>query len=80
MDRQDFQILDELLGVFEQLGRRFGNDSERGPRSSSHRLRKDLASFADNCRQGQLKGRARKRKSGELFRRILALNPDLWDA
>jgi hypothetical protein len=74
MDRQDFVILEELLDSIEQLRQRVGSNPGRGHRSSSQQLRRDLAAFADACQLGQLYGRARKRKSGELFRKIMSLD------
>lgn len=78
MDRQDFEILEELLDVIGQLKQRLGSNPNRSYPSSSRKLRTDVADFAGKCRQGQLNGRARKRKSGELFRKIIALHPDVW--
>jgi hypothetical protein len=78
MDRQDYEILEELFDTIEQLQQRSGNAPKRSYRSSSWKLRSDVSDFAETCRRGQLKGRARKRRSGELFRRIVAMHPDVW--
>ena len=78
MDRQDFEVLEELLDVVEQLEQRLGHKPGRSYLSSSRKLRKDTADFAGKCRRGELKGRSRKQKSGELFRRIVVLCPDVW--
>ena len=58
----------------------FAEDSYNpcGCLSSSRKLRQETADFAGKCRRGELKGRAQKRKSGELFRKIVALCPDVW--
>ena len=76
--RKDYLILEELLDVVEQLGQRLGSNPERGLQSSSRKLREEIADFADSCRRGELEGQSRKRRSGELFRRILTLHPDIW--
>lgn len=78
MDRQDFEILEELFDTVEQLQQRSGPAPKRSYLSSSRKLRKDLSDFADNCRHGEFSGRARKRKSGELFRRIVSMSSDVW--
>lgn len=78
MDGQDFAILEELLDTLEQLQQRLGGNLNRNYPSSSRKLRKDVGEFAGKCQRGELKGRSRKRKSGELFRRIVALHPDVW--
>ena len=78
MKVQDTQILEELFDVVEQIQQRIGGNPRRSYPSSSLRLRKDLADFAGKCQRGELNGRARKRKSGELFRRIVSLHPDVW--
>jgi len=78
MPDQDFMILEQLLATCEQLQQRQRGSPQRRSPSSSQRLRRDVSGFAERCQNGQLKGRARKRKSGELFRRIVALHPDVW--
>jgi hypothetical protein len=78
MDRQDFEILEELFDTLGQLRQRLGGNPNRSYLSSSRKLRTDVADFAGKCQQGQITGRARKRKSGELFRKIIALHPDVW--
>jgi len=78
MDDQDYEILVEMFDVFEQLQQRLGSKPKRSYLSSSRKLRRDVADFAGRCRRGELNGRTRKRKSGELFRRIVALHPDVW--
>lgn len=78
MDRQDSEILEELLDVVEQLQQRLGGNPGRSYLSSLRKLRQEMDDFAGNCRRGVLKGRAKKRKSGDLFRRIVALSPDVW--
>jgi hypothetical protein len=78
MDRKDYEILEELLDVVEQLQQRTGGNPRRSYLSSSRKLRQDTDDFAGKCQHGELVGRARKRKSGELFRRIVALCPDVW--
>lgn len=78
MDSQDYKILEELLDVIEQLQQRVGGNPRRSCLSSLRKLRQDMDDYADNCRRGELKGRAKKRKSGDLFRRVVALYPDVW--
>lgn len=79
MDRQDFEILEEFLDTVEQLQQqRTGQAPKRSYRSLSWKLRLDVSDFADTCRRGELNGRARKRQSNELFRRIVAIHPDVW--
>ena len=78
MDRKDFEILEELLDVVEQIQQRSGGNPRRSYLSSSRKLRQDTDDFAGKCQRGELKGRAKKRKSGELFRKIIALCPDVW--
>ena len=76
---QDHLILERLLDSIEQLQQRDGRKAPtRQSASSSRKLRAELATYADLCRRGELKGRARKRKSGELFRRIISLAPEVW--
>lgn len=78
MDRQDYEILEEMFDVVEQIQQRSGRAPKRSYLSSSRKLRRDVSDFAGSCRRGELQGRARKRKSGELFRRIVAMYPDVW--
>ncbi len=78
MGDQDFQILEKLLDKVEELRQRCGSNPRRGHSSLLRTLQRDLASYEKECRFGKLKGRARKRQSGRLFRRILSLDPDLW--
>jgi hypothetical protein len=78
MDEQDYEILEEMFDTVEQIQQRLGGNPMRSYPSSSRKLRRDVADFAGKCRRGELIGRVRKRKSGELFRRIVALHPDVW--
>ena len=78
MDGQDFSILEELFDTFDQLQQRIGGNPSRSYPSSSRKLRQEMADFTGRCQRGELKGRARKRKSGELFRKIVALYPGVW--
>ncbi len=78
MDAQDYEILEEMFEVFEHLQQRVGGNPKRSYPSSSWKLRQDVDDFAGKCRRGEIRGRARKRKSGELFRKIIALHPDVW--
>ena len=78
MDRQDYEILEEMLDVVEHLRQRLGDTPKRGYLSSSRKLRREVDDFAGQCQRSELKGRAQKRKSGDLFRKIVALYPDLW--
>ncbi len=77
MDK-DHQILSELLDTVEQLEQRSGRRPEPRQSSSIRRLRDDLAEYADDVNSGRLSGRARERRSGELFRRIINLHPAVW--
>ena len=77
MDGQDL-ILTKLLETFEQLQQRLGRKPKRSYPSSSLKLRRDLADFSEKSRSGELDGKALRRKSGELFRRIIKLHPDVW--
>jgi hypothetical protein len=76
--KTDFQTLEELFDTVEQFKQRLGDGPKRGYLSSSRKLRKDVADFTGKCRNGELKGRARNRKSGELFIRIISLHSDVW--
>ena len=78
MNRQDFTILEEMFDTFEHLQQRLGVSPKRSYLSSSRKLRRDVAAFTGMCRRGELIGRARKRKSNELFRRIIALHRAVW--
>jgi len=75
---QEFEILGELLDSVEQWHQRDGSNPDRSSTSSSRKLRSELASLVEKCRRGEISGRARKRKSGELFRRIVSLAPEIW--
>lgn len=75
---QDQVILEELLDAIEELRQRSGHRPERGHPSSVQRLRDELVRFADDVETGMLHGRKRRRRSGELFRRIVSLYPDVW--
>ena len=59
MDRRDFEILEELLDVVEQLQQRTGGNPRRSYLSSSRKLRQDTDDFAGKCQRGELVGRAR---------------------
>ena len=76
MDRQDYEILEDMIEIIDRVRQRRGGNPQRSNLSSSRKLRMELSDYADKCRRGELKGRARKRKSGELFRRIVAGCPD----
>lgn len=76
MSTQDHVVLEELLDAVEQLGQRSGSNLGRNQVSSSRTLHKDVRDYADACRRGELKGRARKRKSHQLFQTIIALYPE----
>ena len=78
MAGQDFEILEELFDLLEQLEQRLGEVPKRSYPSSSRKLRKDVADYAGKCQRGELNGKARKRKSGQLFRKLVALHPDVW--
>jgi hypothetical protein len=78
MDGQDFEILEELLDTFEQLRQRVVGSPTRSYLSLSRKLREDLNRFSQSCRCGSLHRRSRRRKSGELLRRILSLHPDVF--
>ena len=70
MDRQDYVILEELLDTVEQLQqRRLRDNPERGYRSSSRKLRKEVDDFAEECRQRTIGGRAKAQ-----VRRIVQAN------
>lgn len=75
---KDHLILAELLDLIEQLQQRSGRCPEPRQSSSVRRLKDDLAEYADDVASGRLRGRARKRRSGELFRRIIRLHPGTW--
>ena len=75
---QEFLILVELLDLIEQLHQRDGSNPNRKTRSSSLKLRSELARLSDKCRDGEITGRTRKRKSGEIFRKIISLAPEIW--
>jgi len=77
MDK-DQEILSELLDSIERLQQRSGESPEPRHSSSVRRLSEDLAEYADAVKSGTLRGRARKRKSGDLFRRIISLHPGIW--
>jgi hypothetical protein len=78
MDRQDFEILEDLIDTLDEIQQRLGGNPKQRYLSSSRKLRRDICDFADLCRCGELNGRARKRKSGELFRKIISHHPDVW--
>jgi hypothetical protein len=75
---QEFLILGKMLDSIEHLQQRDGIYPDRNSMSSSQRLRSELANLTDKCRSGEITGRARRRKSGEIFRRIISLAPDIW--
>ena len=70
---QELKVLEELLSTAEQLRQHKGIESQRGRASSSRKLRLELADYSSQCLNGTLTGRERKRKSGELFRKIVRL-------
>jgi ribosomal protein L29 len=76
--RQDHAILEELLDVVEEFAQRAGDKPARDPSSSVRRLRGDLMEFRDAAESGQLDRTTRRRKSGRLLARILALHPAIW--
>lgn len=79
MAREDYEILEELLETIELLQERRGIRPARDHRSSLETLQRDVADFSDACRRDVLKGQARRRRSGQLFRRILSLEPLIWE-
>ena len=76
--KMDYQILIELLDVVEELGQRTGRKPGEGHPSSRGELEKDVSRFRETCEKGSLSGKRRKRRSGQLFRRIISLYPDIW--
>ena len=76
--RKDFEILEELFDAVGQLRQRTGRRPNRSYLSSSRKLLLELAEFSGKCQCGELSGRTRKRKSGELFRKIISLDPEVW--
>lgn len=76
---QDLKILNELLDRVEELRQRTGVAPGRGHPSSFDRLREELMQAMDDAAQEKLKGKALRRRSGELFRRIVALYPAIWE-
>ena len=75
MDRQDYLILEEMIETIDRFKRHGGQSARRDHRSSLQKLRKELSDFTGKCQRKELKGRARKRKSGELFLKIVAQFP-----
>jgi hypothetical protein len=78
MDSQDFEILEDLIETLDEIQQRLGASPNRSYLSSSRKLRRDICDFSGQCRSGELKGKMRKRQSGELFRRIISQYPDVW--
>ena len=76
--KKDYDVLEELLDVIEQLGQRSGNDPGRGQPPSCGQVRKDLDQYRDDCEHNRLKDRVRRRRSGELLRRIVSIDPKIW--
>lgn len=76
--KQDYEVLEELLDIVEQLGQRSGSDPGRGHVPSYAKLRKDLDQYRDDCERDQLKGQVRRRRSGNLLRRIVSIDPKVW--
>ena len=76
--KQDYDVLEELLDIVEQLGQRSGSDPGRGQAPSYVKLRKDLDEYRDDCERDRSKVRARRRRSGELLRRIVSIDPKVW--
>jgi len=76
--KEDFQILEEFIATCDELRRRKGIVPDRSYESSRKKLQDDLAAYAEAVRQGRLTGRARWRKSKELFRRAVQDSAVLW--
>ena len=77
--KTDYEVLDEMLDVIEHLRQLSGPEPGRCRPSSLRKLREDLGRFRDDCDAGRLARRACKRKSGELFRRVVSLHPEVWE-
>lgn len=75
---EDYEILAELLDSIEQLQRRTRLIRETRHSSLVGRLKNDLEEYANDAKSKKLQGRSRKRRSGELFRRIIRLYPFIW--
>ena len=76
--KQDYEVLEELLDIVEQLGQRSGSDPGRGQAPSCVKLRKDLGQYRDDCEHDRLRARVRRRRSGTLLRRIVSIDPNVW--
>ena len=78
MKINEVKILEQILDTVEDLRQRSGQPLGRGHLSSLQRLRNELEHLGREIEWKRLKGRALRRKSGELFRRIVSLFPEIW--
>jgi hypothetical protein len=76
--REDFQILEEMLDVIEDLRQRSGGRPRLTRASSSRTLRRAVVRFREECNMKLLEGRSRRRRAKELFKRLVSLYPSIW--
>ena len=75
---QEIKILKELLDTVQELEQRVGVHPTPGHPSSVRKLQTEITGCERDIANGKLKGRALRRKSGELFRQIISLYPEIW--
>ena len=78
MKTNEAYVLEQMLDMVEDLRQRSGQPPGRGHPSSLTRLRNDLGELRREIGWKQIKGRALRRRSGDLFRRIVSLYPEVW--
>lgn len=76
--KEDFNVLEEMLDIVEDLRQRSGDNPRLNRASSSKALRRAVVQFREECKAGELEARSRKRKAKELFRRLVSLHPSIW--
>jgi hypothetical protein len=69
MNREDFDILNDLCESISSSEQRSGTRPRRGVTSSS--VSRRIAEFARQCERGEIKGRSRKRKANSLLLQVL---------
>lgn len=79
MKREDNHILKSLFDKVEEIAKKSGRVPEPNRLPLVERLEVELDRYEKDVVSGKLTGRAQRRKSGELFRRILSAYPEIFE-
>ena len=76
--QEDYEILEEMFDIVEDLRQRSGDSPRLARASSSRTLWRAVMQFREDCRMERLGSRSRKRRGKELFKHLVSLYPSIW--